>query len=123
MEINLEIINSSLIVNIYEHEYKTHESIREKQVYAFAYDIPLENSMTGKLTEVNINMKDSVSAWIDMANSYIYNGYVSYPLTYTDYTTENIISAYIDHANKKLFVMQKGDWSKYRAWIIVKRYK
>ena len=119
----INTLNSSLIVNISEHEYKTHESIREKQVYAFAYDITLENSVTGKLIEVNINMKDATSAWIDMANSYIYNGYVSYPLTYADYTTENIISAYIDHASKKLFVMQKGDWSKYRAWIVIKRYK
>ena len=78
--------------------------------------------MEGKLIETNIDIKDSTSAWIDMANSYVYNGYTSYPLTYLDYIAQNTISAYINHANKKLSVMLKGNWSGYQAWIIVKRY-
>ena len=96
--------------------------MRDNQIYAKAYNIPLENAVGGKSIETSIDMKDSTSAWIDMANSYVYNGYVSYPLTYLDYTTQNTISAYINHASKQLSVMQKGNWSGYYAWIIVKRY-
>lgn len=96
--------------------------MRDNNIYARAYNIPLENAIEGKLIETNIDMKDSTSAWIDMANSYVYNGYVSYPITYLDYTAQNIVSPYLNFSNKKLYVMQKGNWSGYQAWIIVKRY-
>lgn len=95
----------------------------DTQVYARAYNIPLENAVGGKLIETSIDMPDSQSAWIDMANSYVYYGSSSYPITYLDYTAQNIVSSYLNFGSKKLYIMQKGNWSGYQAWIIVKYYK
>ena len=123
MPVKVHELNSTLKIRISTSEFEVHEKMYDTQVYARAYNIPLENAVGGKLIETSIDMPDSQSAWIDMANSYVYNGYSSYPITYLDYTTQNIVSAYLNFSNKKLYVMQKGSWSGYQAWIIVKYYK
>lgn len=121
--LGIDALNSALKIRISTSEFEVHEKMYDTQVYARAYDIPLENAVEGKLIETSIDMPDSQSAWIDMANSYIYNSYSSYPITYLDYTAQNIASAYLNFRDKKLYVMQKGNWSGYKAWIIVKYYK
>ena len=57
-----------------------------------------------------------------MSDSYIVGTYNSYPLTYTDYTQDNVISAYLDRGNGKIIIQLKGNWSSYNAWIVVKHY-
>ena len=110
--------NSALKIRISTSEFEVHEKMYDAQVYARAYNIPLKNAVEGKLIETSIDMPDSQSAWIDMANSYVYGGSSSYPITYLDYTAQNIVSPYLNFSNKKLYVMQKGNWSGYQAWIM-----
>lgn len=119
----IDALNSALKIRISTSEFEVHEKMYDAQVYARAYNIPLENAVEGKLIETSIDMPDLQSAWIDMANSYVYGSYSSYPITYLDYTAQNIVSPYLNFSNKKLYVMQKGNWSDYQAWIIVKYYK
>lgn len=121
--LGIDALNSALKIRISTSEFEVHEKMYDAQVYARAYNIPLKNAVEGKLIETSIDMPDSQSAWIDMANSYVYGGSSSYPITYLDYTAQNIVSPYLNFSNKKLYVMQKGDWSGYQAWIIVKYYK
>lgn len=118
-----DLQNSALKIRISTSEFEVHEKMYNTQVYARAYNIPLENAVGGKLIETSIDMPDSQSAWIDMANSYVYGGSSSYPITCLDYTAQNIVSPYLNFGSKKLYVMQKGNWSGYQAWIIVKYYK
>lgn len=69
-----------------------------------------------------ISIPTNHAAWIDMSDSYIVGTYNSYPLTYTDYTQGNVISAYLDRGNSKIIIQLKGNWSSYNAWIVVKHY-
>ena len=84
-------LKDALKIRISTSEFEVHEKMYDTQVYARAYNIPLENAVGGKLIETSIDMPDSQSAWIDMANSYVYNNYSSYPPTYLDYTEQNNI--------------------------------
>lgn len=118
----LKTTNSSLVINVGVENYFTNQRFHSANIYANSYTIPLSNKIYGGFIDHNISIPTNHAAWIDMSDSYIVGTYNSYPLTYTDYTQDNVISAYLDRGNGKIIIQLKGDWSSYNAWIVVKHY-
>lgn len=98
----------------------TYEYLNDAKIYSKMINFGAMPNNTSKV--VSTGMPNNVNYyWIDLANSFVFNGGACYPLTYVDCSNiSNSITVSVIEKGTKLKIVTKSNWNTYSAFITIK---